>query len=267
MRRRWTEFGDHPRAGRGRTGRGPLRPSCHRLPAVGRNAGTDRRFEHLLALRSRCGFPSMNRCWPSGWCRTRRSAIAVRVLKSLAWAASAQGAGDEHSALLQPVPGPRAGGADAHAADGRAALIGRNRRVAGSATATKTQPQLNFPARFATRRDHRHFCPRLVPAGADRAFGEKIESIRPFEVETQRSRERLKAIDVTAVTGVGEGSGSEKRKGAKHLPLPTGRTSHLAEYLPPQSWFLLVEPGELESEGRQYLERLANPQGYHGGPT
>ena len=39
--------------------------------------------------------------------------------------------------------------------------------------------------------------------------------------------------------------------------------AHLADYLPPQSWFLLIEPGELESEGRQYLERLARPQDMH----
>ena len=32
-------------------------------------------------------------------------------------------------------------------------------------------------------------------------FGDEIESIRPFEVESQRSRERLESIDVTAVVG------------------------------------------------------------------
>ncbi len=39
--------------------------------------------------------------------------------------------------------------------------------------------------------------------------------------------------------------------------------AHLADYLPARSWFLLIEPGELESEGRQYLERIERPQGFH----
>ena len=35
--------------------------------------------------------------------------------------------------------------------------------------------------------------------------------------------------------------------------------AHLADYLPPQSWFLLLEPMELEQQGRQYLERVEEP--------
>ena len=84
-------------------------------------------------------------------------------------------------------------------------------------------------------------------------FGDEIESIRPFEVESQRSRERLDSIDVTAVVGAAQSP----------FPEGEGKMAHLADYLPPQSWFLLIEPGELESEGRQYLERLARPQEMH----
>ncbi len=94
-------------------------------------------------------------------------------------------------------------------------------------------------------------------------FGDEIESIRPFEVESQRSRERLESVDVTAVVDtVSEGSTSSPSPPAP-LPEGEGSLSHLADYLPPQSWFLLVEPGELESEGRQYLERVARPQDMH----
>ncbi len=108
-------------------------------------------------------------------------------------------------------------------------------------------------------------------------FGDEIESIRPFEVESQRSRERLESVAVTAVFDNQErGKG---RRGERELreddvspsPLPpfspaanpSDQPAHLADYLPPQSWFLLIEPGELESEGRQYLERLARPQDFH----
>jgi transcription-repair coupling factor (superfamily II helicase) len=77
-------------------------------------------------------------------------------------------------------------------------------------------------------------------------FGDEIESIRHFESATQRSLDRIAEVDVTAVIGA-----------ASH---PDGSRSHLADYLPPRSWFLLIEPGELESEGRQYIERLDRPQ-------
>ena len=69
-------------------------------------------------------------------------------------------------------------------------------------------------------------------------FGDEIESIRRFEISSQRSLESLDAVDVTIVG-----------------PAAADR-AHLADYLPPQSWFLLLEPMELEQQGRQYLERL-----------
>jgi transcription-repair coupling factor (superfamily II helicase) len=69
-------------------------------------------------------------------------------------------------------------------------------------------------------------------------FGDEIESIRRFEISTQRSLESLDAVDVTIVDG----------GAADH--------AHLTDYLPPQSWFLLLEPMELEQQGRQYLERM-----------
>ena len=62
-------------------------------------------------------------------------------------------------------------------------------------------------------------------------FGDEIESIRRFEISSQRSLESLEAVDVTIV-----GAGSADR-------------AHLADYLPPQSWFLLLEPMELEHAG------------------
>ena len=66
----------------------------------------------------------------------------------------------------------------------------------------------------------------------------------------------MQSIDVTAVVGAAQG---ETASGE----LSETEAAHLADYLPPQSWFLLAEPSELESEGRQYLERLARPQGFH----
>ncbi|MEN6459089.1 MAG: transcription-repair coupling factor [Thermoguttaceae bacterium] len=69
-------------------------------------------------------------------------------------------------------------------------------------------------------------------------FGDEIESIRRFEIASQRSLASLASVDVTI------------------LGPAAGDRSHLADYLPPQSWFLLIEPMDLEQQGRQYLERV-----------
>jgi len=76
-------------------------------------------------------------------------------------------------------------------------------------------------------------------------FGDQVESIRRFEVSSQRSLTRLDAVDLTTLD-----------PNAKH-------GGQLADFLPPDSWFLLVEPDELEEQGRHYLERLERPQDAH----
>ena len=75
-------------------------------------------------------------------------------------------------------------------------------------------------------------------------FGDEIESIRSFDVATQRSITALDEIDITVLQ-----------------PKQTDRT-HFTSYLPPQSWFMLVEPTELQEEGRYYHQRLENPEGF-----
>ncbi len=76
-------------------------------------------------------------------------------------------------------------------------------------------------------------------------FGDQIESIRRFEVGSQRSLQALDAVEITALD-------------------PAGRhRAHLTDFLPAGSWFLLVEPGEIETHGRHYLERLERPQDLH----
>jgi len=75
-------------------------------------------------------------------------------------------------------------------------------------------------------------------------FGDEIESIRSFDVATQRSIASLQAVDITVLQ-----------------PNRADRT-HFANYLPLQSWFLLLEPNELQEEGRYYHQRLENPEDF-----
>lgn len=76
-------------------------------------------------------------------------------------------------------------------------------------------------------------------------FGERIESLRRFEVASQRSLAVLEAVDITV------------------LDAAFAHRGHLTDFLPPESWFLLVEPAQLHEQGRHYLERLQRPQEAH----
>ena len=75
-------------------------------------------------------------------------------------------------------------------------------------------------------------------------FGDEIESIRSFDVASQRSITALHHVDITVLQ-----------------PNQNDRT-HFADYLPSQSWFVLVEPTELQEEGRYYHQRLENPEDF-----
>ncbi|REK12878.1 MAG: transcription-repair coupling factor [Planctomycetota bacterium] len=77
-------------------------------------------------------------------------------------------------------------------------------------------------------------------------FGDEVESIRRFEVSSQRSLESLDDVDITLAA-----PGSRQRE-------------HFTSYLPPNAWFYLIEPGDVEEEGERFLERLERPQDAHG---
>jgi len=76
-------------------------------------------------------------------------------------------------------------------------------------------------------------------------LGDQVESLRRFSVSTQRSLAELEEIEVTLI--------KPSRKDR----------AHLVDYLPSGSWLLLVEPGLLEEEGRNYLQRLERAQDFH----
>ena len=75
-------------------------------------------------------------------------------------------------------------------------------------------------------------------------FDEEVESIRTFDVATQRSLESLSTANVTVLTADAK------------------LRTHFASYLPAGSWFMLVEPADLEEEGKHYHRRLEHPEDY-----
>ena len=115
-------------------------------------------------------------------------------------------------------------------------------------------------------------------------FGDTIESLRRFEVSTQRSLESLDSIDITALPAVAVQREEAKRDLAwspefdrnekltervvndAAKPSTYGVASaaaHFSTYLPPQTWFLLIEPHEMQEEARHYRQRLERPQDVH----
>jgi transcription-repair coupling factor (superfamily II helicase) len=76
-------------------------------------------------------------------------------------------------------------------------------------------------------------------------FGDQVESMRRFEVSSQRSLTVLGEVDLTVLAPAADYRG------------------RLTDFLPQGSWFLLVEPDEIEDEGRRYLERMDRPEQAH----
>ena len=78
-------------------------------------------------------------------------------------------------------------------------------------------------------------------------FGDEVESIRPFDPESQRSHDRWDSVELTALPPLD----------LAHL----GDFGHLAAYLPEDTWVALAEPNDLREEAEAYLARLEDRAG------
>ena len=76
-------------------------------------------------------------------------------------------------------------------------------------------------------------------------FGDLVESIRQFDVATQRSVGSLSEVEFSL------------------LSLDRNDLGHLADFLPQESWMLLIESEEIEREGKQFIQRLEQPDRFH----
>lgn len=96
-------------------------------------------------------------------------------------------------------------------------------------------------------------------------FGDEIESIRLFNVETQRKIKDLDEMEIAIVTPIiaetdGKGRSSSKSD-ANQQSLSQVLNSSAIDSLPPGSWIVFVELAEIVAEGKRYLDRLADPRG------
>jgi transcription-repair coupling factor (superfamily II helicase) len=94
-------------------------------------------------------------------------------------------------------------------------------------------------------------------------FGDEIESIRQFAVDTQRSLGDVAAVEVTAPTS--DGQSKKTAKVADNLP--TSDVGHFFDYLPPDAWIILAEPDDLHEQGKHYIERVSDVRGLFSIPS
>src|SRR5262245_1182077 len=151
------------------------------------------------------------------------------------------------AALLQPVPEP-----------GELAKRGRRLKVGQSVDLEELSEWLvergykrldadEYPAEFSRRGGILD----VFPPDADdpyrlELFGEEIESIRQFSSQTQRSLREMKEISIL-------GLGSEGIAAPSLMP-----RGHVCDYLPPESWVVMVEPAEIREQGKLFRERAGD---------
>ncbi|MEZ6124662.1 MAG: transcription-repair coupling factor [Planctomycetaceae bacterium] len=95
-------------------------------------------------------------------------------------------------------------------------------------------------------------------------FGDEVESIRSFDVETQRRLDELNEIALTATRPVKPPSRPEPGDSLRPHSAIASATESLLDSLPQNSVVVLSDMAQAVSEGKLYLQRLANPIGMFG---
>ena len=99
-------------------------------------------------------------------------------------------------------------------------------------------------------------------------FGDQIESIRLFDVESQRKVKDLTEIDLAIVTQLGEQNTADAQRADRNSESAAADAVSLAglnasalDSLPDDAWIILFDLTEIVSEGGRYLDRMADPRG------
>ena len=109
---------------------------------------------------------------------------------------------------------------------------------------------VELPGEFSTRGGIMDiFAPDWDAPTRIELFDDEIESIRTFDIATQRSVEHLQQIELTVI------------------PPSSADQSSLIDYLDRGSRCLLVEPEQVREEGKRFLELCDDPQSLHSVAT
>ncbi|AMV19893.1 transcription-repair coupling factor [Planctomyces sp. SH-PL14] len=168
-------------------------------------------------------------------------------------------------ALMQPVPSR-----ESRQAGTRTLQVGKDLEVDEFLLWLVQQgfervPSIEAPGEFAV---HGGIIDIFPPDATDplrvELFGDEIDSIRRFDVETQRKVEDLKQVALTAIGPKSEetkGEPASTKKAPKAQDPAPVPSAYFFDSLPKGSWLVLSELQDLVDEGKHYLERLENPQG------
>lgn len=196
-------------------------------------------------------FPA-HETWPPQTVRGRISdetASRLRLLQQLLAADPPRLVLAPMAAVVQPVP-PR----DDLVSSGRRLTVGDTLDPDEFAhwlveNGYKRVEAVEFPGEFGRRGG---ICDLFPPDATDPVrlefFGDEVESIRTFSAQTQRSLETKSEI---VILGVDEGAQAR----------PLLRAGFVADYLPPGGVIALVEPDDLQEQGRHFFERVADATG------
>ena len=182
-------------------------------------------------------------------------------------------------ALLQPVPSP-----EARTVASRTLAVGSELDLDELTTwmvshGFERLTAIELPGEFSI---HGGIIDVFSPDATDpvriELFGDEIESIRLFDVESQRKVKDLTEIDIAIVTPIRENpveiessatdnkSRKKRSKDAEaeshvvdHSPI-SDLTSSALDSLPTQSWIVLLDLAEIATEGKRYLDRMADPR-------
>src|SRR5262249_14146478 len=90
-----------------------------------------------------------------------------------------------------------------------------------------------------------------------------IESIRQFSTQTHRSLETMPDITVVGFHAPesGDATSANTKDSAFRIPHSAFDKGHLCDYLPARSWVILVEPEELQEQGKLFRDRSADLAG------
>ncbi|MDB5344477.1 MAG: mfd [Schlesneria sp.] len=90
-------------------------------------------------------------------------------------------------------------------------------------------------------------------------FGDEIESIRLFDVESQRKVASVSEIAITVLSPSDLKHDDDDPVAAVSPLVINGE--HVLDAMPANAWVVFIEMEEMIREGRQYLDRLADPKG------
>ncbi|MGB9689805.1 CarD family transcriptional regulator, partial [Thermogutta sp.] len=110
----------------------------------------------------------------------------------------------------------------------------------------RSVPTVAMPGEFSLRGGILDvFAPEWTAPLRIELFDERVESLRHFDVSSQRSVERVEEITLILCAPTEQPAGS------------------FFDYLPPESWTVWIDPQGIEASSRSYLARLEKRQFHH----